>query len=136
MRMPRPDPLFPLTRRSSFLMLFGAAYCAIGWSYIAGPSTPALRRSLDLALTVVPVAAWGALWVVCGVLAIVTGVLRWVKPLGFAALTFVGTLWGAAYFVGWIAGDAPRGWVSALIFWMVSAAVHIVAGMSESSGRR
>lgn len=124
--------LWPLTRRSAFLVLFGIAFSVIGYSYIRGPAAPNLQEQLHLALAVVPLWFFGAVWLVCGLVAIATGITRWQKPLGFAALTFIATMWGGCYFAGWLAGDAPVGYRTAVVFWVIAGAVHIVAGMVES----
>lgn len=128
----RPMPRWPLTRRSTFLAIFGVIFVIIGYSLMTAPDT---RRSLPGIFSFATLDFWGALWIACGLIAFITGALRWLKSVGFAALMFVSFLWGGAFLISWVAGDLPRGWVQASVFFGLAAAVYTVAGMVERDGQ-
>lgn len=117
-------------RRGVFLAIFGAIYVAIGISYVF----PAPGSPVKLTMQWMP--WWSPLWV-CGLIWLGAGLIAMVaafQPLprdrfGFEALAAVATGWTIAYVISWTLGDAGRGWVSALVFALVGAAVLTVSGM-------
>lgn len=120
-----------VTRRSAFLILFGTAYIFIGLSYIVSPVTESQHRQMAWILSLLPLSVLGALWVICGLIAVHTGLTRWHKEYGFGSLSGIGLFWGGLYAFGLIhhfSSAGVRGW---LIWWLVSAAVHIVAGLAD-----
>jgi hypothetical protein len=114
MRSLRPSPLWPLTGRSRFLIRWGVAYALLGW---AMATTPAKLRTPSVATMLLPAWFWGALWIACGVIAIITGTLRWQKHVGFAVLALIGFLWMTVFLVDWVFHFSPRGWVLAVFFY-------------------
>jgi hypothetical protein len=124
----RPMPRWPLTGRSTFLLFFGLAYALLGFSLLI---TPPQLRPPTVATNLAPIDFWGGLWMFCGILAIVTGCLRWIKWVGFGALMFIGLLWTIVSFSDWLAHNSPRGWVGGVVFACISVAVYTVAGMID-----
>ena len=121
-------------RRGAFLILFGAVYALIGYSYLtlSPVSVQAVRRSLHLALNVAPISVWGWAWVVTAIIAALSGLFGpGRKAVGFVAAVIMPVLWAVANLAAWIAGDVPRGWVSAAIYAALAAAAGVVAGMPE-----
>lgn len=124
-----------LGRRGAFLVLFGAVYLLVGYSYLtlSPVSVVAVRRSLHLALNVAPLTVWGWVWIAAGAAAVVCGVFcvgR--KGAGFATAVVMPALWAGVYLAGWLNNDIPRGWVSAAIYAALAGGVATVAGMSDS----
>lgn len=127
--------------RRKFLVAFGVAYLAIGFSYAsAGPDTPA-RHALQW--THVPFWLLGLLWVACGAVATAASFVPTTrdKP-GFLCLSIPPTLWALSYAVAqvlvWLTEyDAPRAWVSVIVFAVIAFAVDVVSGMidAELAGR-
>ena len=123
-------------RRGLFLVLFGAVYLLIGYSYltVSQTSQPLVKHALRLALNVAPLTVYGWLWVAAGGLAAVSGLFTITssrRPIGFIAAVVMPSLWTLVYLAAWIDGDVPRGWVSALLFGLLAAAVWVVAGMPD-----
>lgn len=123
---------FRLDRRDSFLCSFGLAYAAIGYSYIGvSVSTEQPRTALSWMLDLAPLWLFGVLWLAAGLTAIVAGLTR--HPVaGFRAVAAMPALWGLTYVVGWLQGDAARGWVSAILFAMLARTIQSAAGMVDA----
>lgn len=120
-------------RRGAFLVLFGAVYVLLGYSYLSVTVTPAVRHSLKLALSVAPleVYAWG--WIVAGAVAIVAGVMlpvAW-KAAGFAAAVVMPTIWALVALTAWTDGHVARAWVTAVVYALLAGSVAVVAGMVD-----
>lgn len=123
-------------RRGVFLVLFGGVYLLIGYSYltVAASSRLLVKHALRLALNVAPLPVYGWLWITAGTVAVISGLFTITsprRPIGFTAAVVMPALWTVVYFAAWIDGDVPRGWVSALLFGLLAAAVWVVAGMSD-----
>jgi hypothetical protein len=121
-------------RRGVFLVLFGAVYALIGYSYLtlSPVSAAPVRRSLRLALNLAPLTVYAWLWLGSGIVLVLSGLVSpGRKPVGFTVAVVMPTLWAVVYFAAWVAGDIPRGWVQSAIFAALAAAVAVVAGMPE-----
>jgi signal transduction histidine kinase len=122
-------------RRGGFLLLFGALYVLLGYSYMGSRPTDAVRTSLAVAEQLMPLWGYGLLWMAAGLVALVSGLVF--SPardaLGFGAAILMPTLWSGTYFLAWLHGDSDRGWVTAVIFAIIAAAVAIVSGMVNPS---
>lgn len=121
-------------RRGAFLILFGAVYALIGYSYLtlSPVSETAVRHALRLALNVAPLPVWGWAWITAGAVAMLCGACcTGRKAVGFAAAVVLPALWAVVYVAAWLVGDIARGWVSAAIYAALAAAVAVIAGMPE-----
>lgn len=119
----------PVTRRSAFLILFGSAYVIIGLPYLGSEPHDSLRAISQ----VVPVWVIGALWIGCGLVAIVTGFTRWHKIAGFGALVMMASLWACISVISWRVGDSDDGLLNAVWIAFLAAGIHLVAGMVDKS---
>ena len=121
-----------LGRRGTFLALFGCVYALIGYSYLTLEVTPLVRHALRLALRLAPLDAYGWAWIGAGVIAVVCGLFcPGRKTVGFLAAMLMPAMWSLIYLATWLDGDIPRGWVSAVVYVLLAAAVSVVAGMPE-----
>ncbi|MFD5795585.1 hypothetical protein ACFWIO_19005 [Streptomyces diastatochromogenes] len=119
-----------LGRRGAILLCYGAVWAIIGYGQITSPQ-PDLR-GLRLLLQMMPLAAWGWLWVTSGLIAIVSAWLPQGRDWpGFLALPLMVLPWAASYLLAWILGDYPRGWVAAVVWGAIAAPVLVVAGWRE-----
>jgi hypothetical protein len=119
-----------LGRRGVILLCYGAVWALYGYAQVASP--PPDRRGLQPLIELAPLAAWGWLWMVAGVLAMVSAWL----PTGrdwaaFPALQLVVLPWMGCYLVTWLMGDYPRGWIAAAVWGLISVPVWVVAGWPE-----
>lgn len=118
-------------RRGAFLALFGLVYLLIGYSYTGSRTTPAVRQSLHLATNVMPIWAYGVIWLSAGMIALAFGLLfdPAKDALGFVAAIVMPALWSFIYLCSWVEGYSPRGWSTAALFLLVAGAVAVVSGM-------
>lgn len=119
-----------LGRRGAILLCYGIVWSIIGYGQITSPA-PDLR-GLRLLLQMMPLDAWGWLWVVSGLIAVVSAWLPQGKDwLGFLALPLMVLPWAVSYLLAWIIGDFPRGWVATVVWGAIAAPVLVVAGWRE-----
>ena len=123
------EPLHPRLRIAA-LSVFAFGAINRGIAYIHTPSTP-YTTFVD---TLVPLHWWAWVWIGAGV-AMVAGIwhriiARWALSLG-ASLWAV---WGISFYASWIAGDQPRGWVTAGAFITIAGIMFIVAALADSVG--
>ena len=119
-----------LGRRGAILLCYGVVWAIIGYGQITAPQ-PDLR-GLRLLLQIMPLAAWGWLWVASGLIAVVSAWLPQGRDWpGFLALPLMVLPWAASYLLAWILGDFPRGWVAAVVWGAIAAPVLVVAGWRE-----
>lgn len=117
-------------RRGTFLAIFGVIYAAIGLSYLFPPPESSIRRSLAWipfsgALDVI-----GLAWIIAGIAAGFAAFQTVPRDrVGFEALAGVAFGWTVLNLTSWALGYAVRGWVSALVFSALGAAVLTVSGM-------
>jgi hypothetical protein len=124
-----PDP-----RRAGFLACFGIAHIVLGISF--------LTAATGGPLSAIPVPMWAHAvpWVLSGCAALLSSV--WPPgrdSWGFATLVIIEVAWAGTWLVLWVTGATGRGWVTAVMFAAMAAAVATVSGMvaasSVTSGR-
>jgi len=119
-----------LGRRGAILLCYGIVWAIIGYGQITSPA-PDLR-GLRLLLQMMSLDAWGWLWVISGLIAIVSAWLPQGKDWpGFLALPLMVLPWAVSYLLAWIIGDFPRGWVATVVWGAIAAPVLVVAGWRE-----
>lgn len=90
--------LRPWQRHSLVLTVAGLVYVIVGIVYAATPLTPAREQGLWLALRLMPIGAWAAVWILAGLCAIISG--RWPEfsdTWGYVALEGLSSGWAAIY---------------------------------------
>ncbi|KTS09030.1 hypothetical protein [Microbacterium testaceum] len=114
-------------------LLVAGAYCAArGVAYLPlGTRPDALPRGLELiANPPVTLEAWAVLWLIAGVVCVVMAFRRQ-DAVGWGALTFMMTAWGAAYLYGWIEalvlGIESREWLTATTYLGPAAMIGILS---------
>lgn len=131
-----PDrPSWLPSRRGAFLILFGLVYLVIAKSLADTETTPLVRHVFRFAFTIMPLYGWALLWLVCGVTAVVDGLLtKGRDTLGFIAAVFAPTVWAFVYLMAWIGNSltpARTLWEQAAVFALIAGAVLLVAGMPD-----
>lgn len=100
------------------LLVAGAVYIAIGYTYFTVGPSPARAEALKYALNVVSYDQWGVVWALCGVLAIISA--RW-PPIsetwGYIVLTGQSAAWALFYLTGMLFADAPWSNFSSVLAW-------------------
>ncbi|MFJ4990078.1 hypothetical protein ACIP9H_40560 [Streptomyces sp. NPDC088732] len=119
-----------LGRRGAILTCYGSVWAVYGWAQLITPQPD--QRGLGPALHVMPLVAWAWLWVVSGVIAAMAAWLPEGRDWpGFLSLPLIVLPWTVSYFMSWAVGDAPRGWVSSVVWAAIAAPVLVVAGWDE-----
>lgn len=122
--------LRPFREHSQVLLGVGTLYVAYGSVLIWQAPTADRQRGLALGLALLPLWAWGVIFVVTGLLGILSS--RWPpasETWGYAALSGMAWCWCAVYgvgmlltaladFTGWGAQVAPYSAVSGFLIWL------------------
>ncbi|HEX5596100.1 MAG TPA: hypothetical protein VFX61_08830 [Micromonosporaceae bacterium] len=124
-----------LGRRGALLTLKGTIAVLYGYGQIVQPLPN--PRGLHLLLKLMPIDAWGGVWIAAGVTALVCA---WLPPRrdwpGFLAVWLIGSAWAMAYLVAWWPLDEyPRGWVPAAIFGAFGFVCLVAIGWDEPPER-
>lgn len=121
-----------LGRRGTILGAYGTVWMLIGYGQIAEPQPD--QRGLTLLLGLMPLWAWGCLWITAGLVAVVCAWLpQGVDVAGFVALMAIVLPWMLGYLVSWWPmGVFPRGWVAAVVWFAITVPVGVVAGWREA----
>jgi hypothetical protein len=119
-----------LGRRGAILLSYGTVWSLFGYGQLISPLPP--QPGLTLALQMMSLHAWGWLWITAGAIALVSAWLpQGVDWPGFLALPLIVLPWMLSYFVSWLQGDFPRGWVAAAVWAAIAVPVLVVAGWRE-----
>jgi hypothetical protein len=126
-----------ISLRSSFLALFGVVWMLFGYSFFNVPATSrvALRLYLHSALSVAPLWVYGAVWVGCGLLALLGALWHRIEWVGFGAAIVMPAFWALVYFTAQWRDGSPRAWVYGVIFMGLAGAIGLAAGMEDPPGR-
>lgn len=115
-------------RRGAALAFFALVDYVFAWTMIAAPSPD--RPSARWIASIMPPWCWAAVWLTVGVV-VTVGVFRICDREAFAAAIGVKVLWATVHLVGWVAGQNPLGWVTAVVFYAFAAFVWLIAGWPE-----
>lgn len=119
-----------LGRRGAFLLSFGMVWGLIGYGQVTSPQPD--QRGLHLLLDRVPLVVWGWLWITAGLVAIVSAFLpQGSDRFGFFALSLIVLPWLISYFMAWLQGTFPRGWIAAALYSGLAVGIMVVAGWGE-----
>lgn len=108
----------PIRTHSMVLIVAGLVYVAIGISYLTAEPTPERLRALKFALVWLDYNHWGYVWVLVGILSIISS--RWPpvsETWGYTVLTGQAAAWGLFYGTGIAFGSAPNSNVSGVLSW-------------------
>jgi hypothetical protein len=116
----------PVGRRGTVLLAMGAGFVVTGVR-LWGPQTTSNLEAFGPFVQLLPVGAWGAVFVVAGLVAVVSA---WAPPgrdaPGFAALTGLAWGWGVSNLVG-----SSWGWSAGALWLLATVPLLVVAGWDE-----
>lgn len=98
-----------LGRRGSFLVIAGLGEAYQGIGFILEPPGDAQSKGLSALARIMPVTWWGWLWVVCGLVAVVSAFARVTDWPGYASVVVPVGVWSTSYLVGALADGYARG---------------------------
>lgn len=113
-------------RRGCALLFFALLDLVYAASLLGAPTGGPYRFLASM----LPMAAWAALWATVGLLCAVQAFMRSDRA-AFAAAALIKVVWGVVQLIGWLIADLDRGYVSAVIWLALAAFVHVIAGWPE-----
>ncbi|MBZ6375775.1 MAG: hypothetical protein LBE67_12450 [Kocuria palustris] len=126
-------------KRGDFLLAGGAAFAAIGTSYVT-----VRTQGRESAFSWLPGALGpnelGWIWVVGGVFCIAVALVskraHRLTAIAYAALMAPPMLWAIVFIGSWLTGAHPLGWVSAISYSLMSLWVWIASDWPNPKGQR
>lgn len=123
-RHPHSHPwgLRPWKRHSFVLLVAGAVYVGLGLTYFITEPSSTRAASLEVAVSIAPLSAWGIAWIGAGILALISS--RWPpasETWGYSALSGLAAWWASCYAVGVVVGEAPAQSASGAFVWALVA---------------
>lgn len=110
--------LRPWKRHSTILAVAGFLYALAGFQYIVTGPSPLRDAYLAVLLQFAPVQFWGGVFVMSGLLAIISS--KWpriTETWGYMVLTGLSSGWAATYLTGVIFFHAPKTGIGQSIIW-------------------
>jgi hypothetical protein len=121
----------PWTRHSLVLMIAGTVYIFVGVVYIQTREGSNTWNSLFIARDWFSLDAWGIIWIILGLLSIISS--KWppvAEKWGYMALTSLAATWGTFYILGVIFGPNSIGTLAVgLLWWLVSFMWWAISGL-------
>lgn len=117
-------------RHSLVLAVAGTVYVLIGASYILAPAEGSRASALRVAQAWLPFWAWGCVWIVVGLLAILSS--RWPpasETWGYTTMTALATAWAAFYAAGIVLGAPTQGASGVLVWSLVAFMWWAISGL-------
>lgn len=114
--------LRPWRRHSLVLFLSGSIFVGVGLVYMLTENTSTRASALELALRWLPMPAWGAFFVVVGLMAIAS--TRWPpasEKWGYTVLTTYAALWASFFVLGVLLLGAPASGIAGGCIWALLA---------------
>lgn len=125
-----PWGLRPWRRHSLVVLVAGAVYIAMGVTYITTDPAPSRQSALSVAIDLLPLSAWGVVWIAVGVLAVISS--RWPpasETWGYSALSGLAAGWSACYGLGVVLGAPNQSTSGALVWGLVAFLWWAIAGL-------
>lgn len=122
--------LRPWRRHSLVVLVAGFAYIAIGVTYMLTEPVASRESALALALNIMPLAAWGIVWIAVGLLAVISA--RWPpasETWGYSTLSGLASWWSACYGLGVVLGTPNQSVSGALLWGLVAFLWWAIAGL-------
>lgn len=123
--------LRPWTRHSLVLLVAGMVYVCIGIVYVGTPPGGPTWEALVVARDWFSLDQWAFLWIVVGVLSMVSS--KWppvAEKWGYMALTGLAAGWGAFYVLGVIFGPNTLGSAAVgLVWWLIGFMWWAISGL-------
>lgn len=125
--------LRPWRQHSQVLIVSGLVYVTVGISYVVTEPTDARHAALKLATVIMPLSAWGWLWIVAGGLVFVSA--RWPpvsETWGYSVLTTLSFSWAFVYAAGVAFLGSPHSAISGALLWGLAAYLwYKIAGLTN-----
>ena len=117
-------------RRGAILLILALIDFAYGGSLVAPSDELASSSATMWRQHIAPIWAWGAAWLVVGVILFVSAFLR-NDAIGYAAAIGWKIIWAATTLASWAFGGVPRGWVATIIWAVFGGMIWVIAEWPE-----
>lgn len=122
------------SKRSLVLIMFGVTFTLIGWSYLGQSAqierSPAASLAYRAHLNMMPLDAWGWLFMACGLTAVACG-LTHTHIVGFTALMAVAGWWGLEFVASWVINGYTRALIGALTWILLVGLLLVIASWPD-----
>lgn len=122
--------LRPWRRHSLVVLVAGCVYIAVGVTYATTSPVESRESALSVALALAPLPVWGVVWIVVGLLALISS--RWPpasETWGYSALSGLAAGWAACYALGVLMGAPQQSASGALVWGLVAFLWWAIAGL-------
>lgn len=121
-----------LVSRREFLGVNAVAYMIVGLSYLLD-STPSRRAGMAWLPDYLSPQILSVLWITASIVAAVAAIVgrAQIQGWGFFSLIFPPTLWSIIFFVSWILGQAPNGYISTTSYGIIAYAAFSMSGRDD-----
>lgn len=123
-----------LGRRGSYLAVAGSAWTLYGLGIILDPRVGTVK-GVSILRHLLPIEAWGAFWMLCGLTAVAFAFTRDRDRFGFFAAVLPAAVWSGAYAAALMTGDFPKAWTSMATWALAAIRLIIVSGWVEPARR-
>ncbi|MGW0587471.1 hypothetical protein [Streptosporangium sp. NPDC002607] len=120
--------------RGAALCFFALVDLVFAVSLASAPAETRALPSYAFLATILPLRAWAALWAMVGLLCLVQTVMTEDRP-AFIAASWLKVGWGCLYLTGFLLGEIPRGYVSAVIWLSFAGFVAVISSWPEPPRR-
>lgn len=125
--------LRPFQRHSLVLLIAGTVYIGLGVVYTCTDPSADRIRGMGWALDVVPLKAWGGVWMVVGTLVVLSS--RWPpasKKWGYSLLTLLSLCWSLIFLFSVVVfGTGESGLTGAFVWGLMSFLWWAIAGLTN-----
>lgn len=122
------------SKRSLVLIMFGVTFFLIGWSYLgmAGEieRSPAASLAYRGHLNMMPLDWWGKLFMFCGAMAALGGLIHR-HVIGFTALMAVSGWWGLEFVASWAINGYTRALIGALTWLLLVGLLLVISSWPD-----
>lgn len=131
---PATEPFKPrpkrFSRRNHALLSFGLLYAVYGYYLFELATVDRVGGIQAYADNLMPLEAWGAVWILCGMIAVAQSFKRYITPIAWVSLAAISWAWAGLALLALADGVGAVAYeVTSLAIWMLMAdLVTLLAG--------
>lgn len=122
-------------RRGSALLFFALVDLVFAASLAGAPPSTSQSGGYAFLSTILPLQVWAIPWAAVGSMCLIHAPMHEDRP-AFIAASGLKVGWGVLYLAGWMVGEIPRGYVSAVVWLAFAGFVAVISGWPEPAPRR
>jgi hypothetical protein len=122
-------------RRGSALLFFALLDLVLAASLAGAPAATRSSPTYAFLSLLLPLWAWALVWAAVGVVCLVQAFML-CDRIAFACASWLKVGWGVLNLTGWLLGEIPRGYVSAVIWLALASFVALIASWPEPPRRQ